>query len=78
MPLNDTAEANVWFNPPDQARVRAGTRRLAWSCGFAALLRDLPDPAELPLDQVRPIRDGIEHRVRGSLDELDATSGIDV
>jgi arsenate reductase len=28
---------------------------------------DLPDPAGQPLDKVRPIRDGIEQRVRGLL-----------
>ena len=31
---------------------------------------ELPDPAGLDLDAVRPIRDEIEQRVRGLLDSL--------
>lgn len=31
---------------------------------------DLPDPNGLPIDQVRPIRDDIKHRVRVLLEEL--------
>jgi arsenate reductase (thioredoxin) len=34
---------------------------------------NLPGPAGLTLDQVRAIRDEIEHRVRGLLDELEHT-----
>ena len=32
---------------------------------------DIPDPAGLPLEEVRPIRDQIGERVRGLLGELD-------
>ncbi len=40
-----------------------GLRRLSW---------DLPDPKDLPLDRVRPIRDEIEARVAALVRELDA------
>jgi arsenate reductase (thioredoxin) len=43
--------------------VTPGVRRLNW---------DLPDPKDLPLDQVRPIRDEIARRVRELIGELDA------
>ena len=46
----------------DACPVYPGKRYLDW---------DLPDPAGLTLDEVRPIRDEIERRVRGLLDELD-------
>ena len=45
----------------DSCPVFPGKRYLDW---------DLPDPAGLPLPQVRPIRDEIERRVRGLLDGL--------
>src|SRR3989454_10305961 len=45
--------------------VTPGVRRLSW---------DLPDPKELPLEQVRPIRDEIARRVGALVDELDAAS----
>jgi len=32
---------------------------------------DLPDPAGLPLDAVRPIRDAIRDRVHALLEDLD-------
>jgi protein-tyrosine-phosphatase len=32
---------------------------------------ELQDPAGLPIEEVRPIRDEIERRVRGLIDELD-------
>jgi len=47
----------------DACPVYPGKRYLDW---------DLPDPAGLPLDQVRPIRDEIGNRVRALLSELDA------
>jgi len=40
-----------------------GQRYLEW---------DLPDPAGLPVEQVRPIRDQISARVRALISELDA------
>jgi len=43
--------------------VTPGVRRISW---------ELPDPKQLPIDEVRPIRDEIERRVRGLVDELDA------
>lgn len=43
-----------------------GTRYLDW---------ELDDPAGRPLDEVRPIRDDIERRVRGLLDELGIAPG---
>ena len=42
-----------------------GKRYLDW---------DLPDPAGLDVDAVRPIRDDIRQRVRHLLSELDATA----
>ena len=42
----------------------SGKRYLDW---------ELPDPAGKGVDAVRPIRDEIEHRVRGLLAELDVT-----
>ncbi len=47
----------------DACPVYPGKRYLDW---------DLPDPAGLPLDQVRPIRDDIQRRVRRLLAELGA------
>jgi protein-tyrosine-phosphatase len=40
-----------------------GVRRVAWN---------LPDPKGRPLDEVRPIRDEVERRVRALVAELDA------
>jgi arsenate reductase (thioredoxin) len=45
----------------DTCPVYPGRRYLDW---------DLPDPAGLPLDQVRPIRDQIHERVRALLAEI--------
>ena len=45
----------------DACPVFPGTRYLDW---------ELPDPAGLPLERVRPIRDQIDRRVRELLDEL--------
>jgi arsenate reductase (thioredoxin) len=50
----------------DACPVYPGKRYLDW---------DLPDPAGLPLDHVRPIRDDIQRRVRRLLAELDAGAG---
>lgn len=43
--------------------VTPGVRRISWQ---------LPDPKQLPIDEVRPIRDEIERRVRELVAELDA------
>jgi arsenate reductase (thioredoxin) len=40
-----------------------GTKRIYWN---------LPDPKNLPIDQVRPIRDEIERRVEELVERLDA------
>jgi protein-tyrosine-phosphatase len=45
----------------DTCPVFPGKRYLDWT---------LDDPAELPVDQVRPIRDEIDRQVRALLDEL--------
>ena len=42
--------------------VTPGVRRISW---------ELPDPKQLPLEAVRPIRDEIRRRVRELVDELD-------
>ena len=42
--------------------VTPGVRRLSW---------ELPDPKDLPLEQVRPIRDELGRRVRALVAELD-------
>jgi protein-tyrosine-phosphatase len=49
----------------DACPVYPGKRYLDW---------DLPDPAVLTLEQIRPIRDNISHRVQALLAELDAAS----
>jgi protein-tyrosine-phosphatase len=45
----------------DACPVVPGTRYLDW---------ELDDPAGKPVDAVRPVRDDIERRVRGLLEEL--------
>ena len=50
----------------DACPVYPGQRYLDW---------DLPDPAGLPLDQIRPIRDDIQRRVRRLLAELGVGAG---
>ncbi len=45
----------------DACPIFPGKRYLDW---------DLPDPAGKPLEEVRPIRDDIEQRVRGLMSEL--------
>ena len=57
-----TTDIVITMGCGDARPVYPGKRYLDW---------DLPDPAELSLDQVRPIRDEIERRARGLLDELD-------
>lgn len=64
-PLTDEAvrEADVvvTMGCGDACPFYPGKRYLDW---------DLPDPAGLPLSEVRPIRDQIENRVKGLLAEL--------
>ena len=50
----------------DACPVFPGKRYLDW---------DLPEPADSPCDQVRPIRDDIQRRVRRLLTELGAAAG---
>jgi protein-tyrosine-phosphatase len=59
------ADVVITMGCDDTCPVYPGQRHLDW---------DLPDPAGLTLDQVRPIRDDIAQRVRRLLDELTATS----
>jgi len=69
-PLTDEAvrEADVVITMGcgDTCPVFPGKRYLDW---------DIPDPAGLPLEQVRPIRDEIDRRVRALADELLAEAG---
>jgi arsenate reductase (thioredoxin) len=51
----------------DACPVYPGKRYLDW---------DLPDPAGLPLSQVRPIRDEISRRVRMLLEDLDIPTAV--
>jgi arsenate reductase len=57
----EAAEVVVTMGCGDQCPVVPGTRYIDW---------DLPDPAGLSPDDVRPIRDQIETRVRALLEEL--------
>jgi arsenate reductase len=64
-PLDDAAVA--WADVivatcDDACPVVPGKRYVSWN---------LPDPKELPLDAVRPIRDDIALRVEGLISELD-------
>ncbi|MFZ2964313.1 MAG: metalloregulator ArsR/SmtB family transcription factor [Rhodoglobus sp.] len=68
-PLTDevvrAADVVVTMGCGDACPVYPGRRYLDW---------DLPDPAMLPLDGVRAVRDDIDRRVRSLLAELDATN----
>ena len=61
------AEALAWADiavstcSEEVCPVTPGVRRISWQ---------LADPKGLPLDEVRPIRDEIERRVRALVDEL--------
>ena len=55
------ADVVVTMGCGDACPVFPGKRYLDW---------ELPDPAGLPVQDVRPIRDEIDGRVRGLLDEL--------
>lgn len=58
----DATDVVVTMGCGDACPVVPGTRYLDW---------ELEDPAGQPLEAVRPIRDDIEHRVRGLMEELD-------
>ena len=64
-PLTDdavrAADAVVTMGCGDACPLYPGKRYLDW---------ELPDPAGKPLEDVRPIRDEIDRRVRALLDEL--------
>jgi ArsR family transcriptional regulator len=64
-PLTDeavrAADVVITMGCGDACPIYPGRRYLDW---------ELADPAGLPLERVRPIRDDIEQRVRGLLDEL--------
>lgn len=66
-PLTDevvrAADYVITMGCGDACPVYPGKRYLDW---------DLPDPAELPMDGVRSVRDEIDHRVRELLAELNA------
>jgi len=55
------ADVVITMGCGDACPVFPGTRYLDW---------ELPDPAGLPPERVRPIRDEIDRRVRALLDEL--------
>lgn len=61
----EDADVVVTMGCGDACPVFPGTRYLDW---------ELPDPAGLGLDEVRPIRDAIEARVRALLTVLSRTS----
>ena len=67
-PLTDEAvrdaDVVVTMGCGDACPVYAGKRYLDW---------DLPDPDGKPIEEIRPIRDEIDRRVRVLLDELVAS-----
>ena len=69
VPHSLDAEALAWADvavstcSEEVCPVTPGVRRISWQ---------LPDPKQLPIDEVRAIRDEIERRVRELVDELDA------
>ena len=69
-PLTDdavrAADAVITMGCGDACPVYPGKRYLAWQ---------LADPAGKPIEEVRPIRDDIDRRVRELLDELVADKG---
>jgi arsenate reductase (thioredoxin) len=59
------ADVIVTMGCGDECPFYAGKRYLDW---------ELTDPAGKPIDEVRPIRDDIEQRVRGLLAELESAA----
>jgi arsenate reductase len=62
----EAADIVITMGCGDACPVYPGKRYLDW---------DLPDPAELPVEKIRPIRDDISRRVEQLLAELLATYG---
>jgi arsenate reductase len=58
----DWADLAVSTCSEEVCPVTPGVRRISW---------ELPDPKQLPFEQVRPIRDQINQRVRDLVTELD-------
>ena len=56
-----SADAVITMGCGDSCPVFPGVRYVDW---------DLDDPAGLPIEDVRPIRDEIERRVRGLMTDL--------
>ena len=75
LPRKLDAEALAWADlavstcSEEVCPVTPGVRRLSW---------ELPDPKNLPLEQVRPIRDEIKRRVAELVAELDEQPAQDV
>ncbi len=69
-PLTDEvvrdADAVITMGCGDACPVYPGKRYLDW---------DLPDPSGKPVEEVRPIRDEIDRRVRALLEELAPATG---
>jgi protein-tyrosine-phosphatase len=69
IPRRLDAEALAWADvavstcSEEVCPVTPGVRRINW---------EFPDPKNLPLDQVRPIRDAIQRRVEQLVQELDS------
>jgi len=63
--LAEQADIVVTMGCGDACPYIPGKRYIDW---------DLPDPSELPVDEVRAVRDEIQHRVRELAAELDAAS----
>lgn len=69
VPRKLDAEALAWADlavstcSEEVCPVTPGVRRISW---------ELPDPKNLPLEQVRPIRDEIKRRVAALVAELDS------
>jgi len=57
----DWADIAVSTCSEEVCPITPGVRRIGW---------ELPDPKSLPLDEVRPIRDELDRRVRALADEL--------
>lgn len=60
------ADVVITMGCGDACPVLPGKRYLDW---------ELDDPAGRPIEEVRPVRDEIEQRVRGLLDELEVEPG---
>jgi arsenate reductase (thioredoxin) len=61
----DWADLAVSTCSEEVCPVTPGVTRISW---------DLPDPKDLPIEQVRPIRDDIRRRVAELVEQLDAAA----